>query len=268
MVTLHFQYTKTEICTFSIYAQASSLLARESRGLRLKKLCLPPSSQALKAGTKNESTSIYPRKNWCTVFYHNSWILPSPSSHSFSLSQQCQLLRIYSAPRLHRRASPSPPWCEGPPCRRSSATCFSLRRRRPRGEPWGHWQKDCQEGFGTGARGHCCSHRSAELCPAGLICVGRRNEKDKKLRLDLGEKIREVGLESLGFHSFCLRKDKSEYLWKKKHFRIIAFAPKQSSGGWHWSPTPWSCHRDGSTLTCSGHFQRRQKDPQPCLHLQ
>lgn len=127
-----------------------------------------------------ETISIYPLKNWCKVFYRNSWILPLPSSHNFCLSRQCRFLHIYSAPHLHRTAVLSLPWFEVRPYRKSSATYFSHHTHRFQGEPWGHREKGCREGFDTEARGRCCSHRSAALCPAGLICVGRRSERKRK----------------------------------------------------------------------------------------
>lgn len=288
------------IWTFSIYLQLSSILDWTHKDLHLKNGCFQPSSQALRAGIKNEGTEnctvwdaanleityIYPLKNWCKVFCHNSWILPLPSSRSFSLSPRCRFLHICSVLHPRRRDALSLPSFEVHPCQRSSATYFSLHRRRLRGEPGGHQWKGCLEGFCTAAPGRYCSHRSAALCPAVLICIGRRKKTKKErreIKLDLslmGIFIQRWFLKALGFVASVL--ENTSPFMGGMHVYQCGVREKVSPGQKTPPvlPPPVSllnlratgetrgAHKVLGAHTCSGHFQRSRMDPQPCLHLQ
>lgn len=244
-------------------------------------------SQALKAGTKNDSAEyctareellkrayIYPAKNWRKAFYHNSWILPSPSSRSFSPSLQCRSLRICSVLHPRRRDAPSLPSYQARPYRMSSATYSSLHRHKPQVEPVGHQRRGCLGGSCTQGPGHCCSHQSAALCPAVLICIGRRKEKGNKIRWQFN---RRSHLETYIYFKENTRLSMGD-VHKHQHSIREKVNPGQKTH--HVLPPPIAClnlraaegtrdaHKVLGAHTCSGHFQRSQKDLQPCLHLQ
>lgn len=153
---------------------------------RVLRLCTTVSTGNLvNSFQKPRQRLTYPRKRCDKVFYHNTRILPLPSSHSFRLWQWGQLLQTCSGPHPHRISDPGPGGWRSPLGPQHSATCSWPRRHRWQGGPLAQKQRDCPGALDTA--GHPClprSHQSSTLSPAESFWKTQKAKKEAQVSKD------------------------------------------------------------------------------------